>query len=380
MGALRKNDGIRVHAEQLLSKLKNATKLSAFREPSQAGRYAGNIENFIGLTQVPTGLVQGLCINGEHAKGAFKVPLATTEGALVASYNRGAAAIAQSGGADVRIASEGLQRCPAFRFDSMLAANEFVAFARKEEAVFAKLVTRKSAYAKLIKVDYLVLGNLVLLTFWFQTGDAAGQNMVTFCTDAICEYLATKSPIDIQDWYIESNMSGDKKATAANMSTVRGKRLLAEVIVPRAIVHAVLKTSPETIFQYYQCALTAAMHSGALGMQGHFANGLAALFLATGNDVACVAEAACGLTLVEITESGDLRVSVVIPCFVAGTVGGGTNLSTQQEALQIMECAGKGKSKKFAEISAGLVLAGELSIMAALAAGQFTQAHKNLGR
>lgn len=342
--------------------------------------FSGNIENYIGVTQVPTGLIGPLKVNGKNADGTFMIPLATTEGALVASYNRGASAITKSGGASVRIVKEGLQRCPAFQFKDFHEAQQFVDVVVESKDQFAALVSHHSRFAKLVNVDNIILGNLVILTFSYLTGDAAGQNMITICTDAICTFLINTCVKKPRHWYIESNLSGDKKSNAINLSTVRGKRLVADVIIPRTVVKEVLKSSPESMYAYYNCSLQAVQHAGGLGMQGHFANGLAALFLATGNDVACVAEAATGIVKVEVTEQLDLYVSVVIPSFVAGTIGGGTHLPTQKAALEIMQCFGKGNSRKFAEISAVMVLAGELSIMAAIAEGHFTEAHKTLGR
>jgi len=353
---------------------------NSFHPPISHTMYSGNVENYIGLTQVPTGLVGPLQINGQYANGEFKIPLATTEGALVASYSRGASAITKSGGAVVAITEERLQRCPAFYFENMQEAQQFITFVHQNKHHFPHIMSTQTAHGKLLQVQDLLLGHAVILTFWYNTADAAGQNMITFCTDAICKYLVAQSPVEVQQWYIESNMSGDKKASAYNLSQQRGKKLVAEVIIPKDIVTSTLKTIPNAMLQYHQCAMQAAAMSGALGMQGHFANGLAALFLATGNDVACVAESACGLTQVSLTHEGDLRASVIIPSFTAGTVGGGTKLPTQQAALRLMGCEGKDKARKYAEIAAGLVLAGELSIMAAIAAGHFSAAHKTFGR
>lgn len=354
--------------------------LAGRRTVNQPAAFKGNIENFIGITQLPTGLVGPLKINGDHAKGEFFIPLATTEGALVASYSRGIKAITKSGGATVLIEKEGLQRCPAFKFSNMKEGRLFLQFMEKNKTILHQIVAKNSNYAKLKSIESQLMGNLVLLTFSYETGDAAGQNMVTICTDAICKYLNQFAPIAPQKWYIESNMSGDKKANAANFSSVRGKRLVADVTIPRKTVLRVLKTTPETMEAYLKNATLATMQAGARGTQGHFANGLAALFLATGNDAACVAEAAAGFTIIEVTPTGDLYAAIVLPSFVAGTVGGGTGLPTQKECLNLMGCAGAGNSRKYAEIAAGLLLGGELSIVAALAEGHFTQAHAKLGR
>ena len=298
----------------------------------------------------------------------------------MASYSRGIKAITKSGGATVLIEKEGLQRCPAFKFSNINEGRLFIQFLERTIPAFHKTVAQNSNYAKLKSVKSQLMGNLVLLTFSYETGDAAGQNMVTICTDAICKYLNEHAPIVPQKWYIESNMAGDKKANAINFSSVRGKRLVADVTIPRKTVLHVLKTTPETMEAYLKNATLATMQAGTTGTQGHFANGLAALFLATGNDAACVAEAAAGFTIIEVTPAGDLYAAIVLPSFVAGTVGGGTGLPTQKECLKLMGCAGTGNTRKYAEIATGLLLGGELSIVAALAEGHFTQAHKKWGR
>lgn len=342
--------------------------------------FKGNIENFIGMTQIPTGLTSALSINGQFAKGEFRIPLATTEGALVASYSRGAKASSLAGGIDTYIIEEGVQRSPAFIFQNTKQSIDFEKWVQRQMFIFNKLVSRVSNYAKIQKVSPQFQGNQLILSFQFYTGDAAGQNMVTICTQAIIEYIVQNSPIKIKRWYIESNFGGDKKATHNALLNVRGKKVIAEVILDKNIVKEVLKSSPENIFKYYQTHLLSSIQSGAIGSQGHFANGLAALFLATGQDVACVAEAANGILNMSITDEGNLYASICLPNLIVGTVGGGTHLPTQKECLKLIECIGPGHARKFSEICAALLLCGELSIGAAIAEGHFTDAHQRLGR
>jgi len=222
--------------------------------------------------------------------------------------------------------------------------------------------------------------NQVILTFEYATGDAAGQNMVTICTDAICKYIVNNCPLKPTYWYIESNYSGDKKANVISLNSVRGKKVIAECVVKDEILKNTLKTTAQAVAQYWRASTMATIQSGSIGTQGHFANGLAALFLATGQDVACVSEAAVGITRMEVRNENDLYISVTAPNLIVGTVGGGTKFATQNECLSIMDCAGSGKAKKFAEICGALLLCGELSIAAAIAEGHFTSAHQKLGR
>ncbi len=340
----------------------------------------GNIENFIGMAQIPVGLAGPLLVNGTAAQGDFFVPMATTEGALIASYSRGMKATRLSGGITSVCLVEGVQRCPFFKFDNIGTVGVFIKWIHDHMDEFPKIVSQVSNYAKLTDFKTNVEGNSVILTFEFQTGDAAGQNMVTICTDQICKYILTNFDIEPLEWYIESNYAGDKKATAVSFSNVRGKKVTSEVVLPREIVNKVLKTTPEKIAKYWQSSTLGVIQSGAIGAHGHVANGLTAMFIACGQDVACISESAIGLTRMETNANGDLYVSVTLPSLIVGTIGGGTHLPTQNECLEMMDCAGVGKARKFAEICCAVALAGEISIASAMSVDHFTKAHKNLGR
>lgn len=342
--------------------------------------FQGNIENFVGMTQVPTGIIGPLLIKGTAAQGFFYVPLATSEGALVASYNRGARAVSMSGGVVSVCLTEGLQRAPLFRFNNLKEVGAFMFWTLDKITKFREIVGQTSRYAQLEDMKINMEGNQVVLIFEYQTGDAAGQNMVTLCTDAICEYIIANSPIQPKYWFIESNYSGDKKATAVSFTSVRGKKVTAEATIKKEVVKEVLGSTPEKITAYWQASSVTAVQSGSIGIQGHFANGLTALFMATGQDVACVSEAYVGITRMETDENGDLYVSVTLPSLVVGTVGGGTALPTQRECLEMLGCSGVGHARKLAEICGATILAGELSIAAAMASGNFSKAHKIFGR
>jgi len=340
----------------------------------------GNIENFIGMAQIPVGLAGPLYINGKDAKGDFFIPLATTEGALVASYSRGMKACRLSGGITSVCFVEGVQRSPFFKFDTIGTAGIFIKWIYQHIEEFKKIVSETSRFAVLNEVNSNIEGNSVILIFEFLTGDAAGQNMVTICTDRICNYIRNHFPVQPSEYYIESNYSGDKKATALSFSNVRGKKVTAEVVLPKEIVRDVLKTTPEKIQQYWISSTLAVIQSGAIGAQGHVANGLTALFIACGQDVACISESSVGITRMETNENGDLYVSLTLPSLIVGTIGGGTNLPTQRECLELLDCHGIGKARKFSEICCAVALAGELSIAAAMSVDHFTSAHEKLGR
>lgn len=345
-----------------------------------AETFKGNIENFIGMAQIPVGLAGPLWINGKNAKGEFYIPLATTEGALIASYNRGMRAIKMSHGVSTLCLSEGVQRSPYFKFENIGTVGLFITWVYEHQDVFHELVGESSRFAKLVEITTKVEGNSVILTFEYTTGDAAGQNMVTICTDRICKYILKHFSIQPLEWYIESNYSGDKKATALSFSNVRGKKVTSEVVIPKTVVERVLQSTPEKMVKYCRASTLAVAQSGAIGIQGHVANGLTALFIACGQDVACISESSVGITRMEVTENGDLYTALTLPSLIVGTVGGGTGLPTQKECLEMLDCSGAGKATKFAEVCCAVALAGELSIVAAMSVDHFTRAHRKLGR
>ncbi len=368
----------------IISKLKSNESKSRYfpysDNPQVDTALHGNIENFIGYAQVPVGLAGPLDIHGDYASGSYQIPLATTEGALVASYSRGMKACRLAGGVQTLITHDSMVRAPHFKFDTMLSARQFSDWLADQIEPCKTLVGQTSNYCKLINIECEQEGNVVTVYFRYTTADASGQNMTTIATDAICHYVINAAPVSPTQWYIESNASGDKKATRKSMLQTRGKKVMAEVTIPSEVVNEVLKSTPKHICQYYMTSTLSSVKVGALGNTGHIANGLTALYIACGQDVACVAEAAVGLLRMEVNPAGDLYAALTLPSLVVGTIGGGTGLSTQRECLEMIDCYGKDKAQKFAEICAATALAGELSIAAAIAEDHFTQAHQSLGR
>jgi len=346
----------------------------------EPAKLSGNIESLVGFARIPVGVIGPLRINGSEAFGDFYVPLATTEGALVASFQRGARLIGEAGGATTLCLTEAVSRGPGFVFTSTIEAGRFIAHVLDSADQLAEAVAATSKHARMLDMTPSLVGKEVFLLFQFTTGDAAGQNMVTIATDAICRRLIETSPVKPVTWFVEANLSGDKKATHLAFQMTRGKRVVSEATVPRALVEKFLHCTPEAVKMYWESAILGALQSGSIGMQGHVANGLAALFLACGQDVACVSEAAVGLTRFDVTKGGDLYVSVTLPTIIVGTVGGGTHLPTARECLEMLGCVGAGHARKLAEICGAVALAGELSIAGALAAGEFSAAHATFGR
>jgi len=359
------------------------TTLNAVADPKSLAThelYRRNIENFIGTVKIPVGIAGPLRVKGSFAQGDYYIPLATTEAALVASYNRGTRIITAAGGCVAMIVAEGVSRAPGFTFTGVREAVRFVRWATANGEEIKKAAERTTRHGKLHEMKFTVEGNHVYAQFAFTTADASGQNMVTIATEAICAYIRERSPVRPREWFVEANFSGDKKATSRAFQSVRGKKVIAEVRIPKKLVEEILHTSPERMSRYFQVSTLGSVLSGALGNQGHYANGLAALYLACGQDAACVAESAAGVSRFEVGEEGDLYASVTLPNLMVGTVGGGTGLPSQKACLDIMALSGPGKAAAFAEVAAGLCLAGEISIAAAICADEFTQAHERLAR
>ena len=346
----------------------------------ETAAYRRSIENFVGTVKVPVGLAGPLMVRGMFADGEYHLPLATTEAALVASYSRGAAAISAAGGCTTALLAESISRVPGLVFDGLRQAVAFAEWAADHTAEIRRVAEATSAHGKLVDLKTTVEGNHVYLHLDFTTGEAAGQNMVTIAADAVCDYIRDAAPVRPRRVFVESNASGDKKACARSFSSVRGKRVGAEAVLPAELVRRHLGVSPEDLVEAWTLGAVASVISGSLGAQGHFANGLAALYIACGQDAACVAESAVGVTRFEITADGALYASAMLPNIVVGTVGGGTALPSQRVCLDILDLPSEGGARALAELCAALCLAGELSLSAAMCAGNFARAHRVMAR
>ena len=338
----------------------------------------GNIENPVGAAQVPLGVAGPLHVEGEHARGLFYVPLATTEGALVRSYERGMAAITRSGGATARLLADENRLTPVFLLDSVAEAAEF---ARELPARFEELRAEAESttrHGRLLRVEPRPLGREVMVQLVYSTGDAHGMNMIVKATDKACRWLLANSRA--RRYFLFSGMESEKKASGSLLAYGKGKKVIAGARLPARVVRAYLHSTPQEMAELWRHTVLGHIQAGALGYNGHFANGLTALFIACGQDVANVANSAVGITSLEVTEEGDLYASVTLPALTVATVGGGTGLGTGRECLEMLGCAGAGGAPKLAEIAAALVLGGELSFGAAIASGEFVAAHETYGR
>lgn len=340
-----------------------------------------NIENQIGTIQVPVGVVGPVTINKEDKTqiGTY-VPMATTEGALLASTNRGCSVIRKSGGCSVSILHNQMTRAPVIKTRNVHEAGKLKNWIEENFEEIKKVAESTTRHGKLLKIDPIAtVGRHIYPRFVYETGDSMGMNMVTIATQEAINYIESQNE-NIHTIALSSNFCVDKKPSALNLIEGRGKSVIAEVNIPREIVEKTLKTTPEAIVEVNQAKnLVGSAIAGSYGYNAHFANIVAAIFLACGQDPAHVVEGSLGITTAEC-EEGDLYFSVTLPDLPVATVGGGTRLETATESLNIMDVKGSDKVLDFASIIASAVLAGELSLISALAAGHLARAHQELGR
>jgi hydroxymethylglutaryl-CoA reductase (NADPH) len=339
----------------------------------------GNIENFIGVAQVPIGLAGPLLVNGEHAQGEFYVPMATTEGTLVASYNRGMRLLHAAGGAKVTVVDDAMQRAPVFIFEDARKARDFGIWIEENFAQIKAAAESTTGTGKLRNIEQYAAGRMRYTRFNFTTGDAAGQNMVGKATYVACEWIKQQYP-DIQRYMLSGAMDTDKKHSQLNTLHTRGKRVIAEVILPNQLIEQIMGVSTMSLYKARAITQVGNFMAGSVNTGAHSANGITATFIATGQDVANVAESSAAVTYADIDEQGNYYLSITIPSLIVATYGGGTGLPTQQECLKLLGCDGKGKVRKLAEIIGATVLAGELSLMSAVLSGDWVSSHDKLGR
>jgi hydroxymethylglutaryl-CoA reductase (NADPH) len=339
----------------------------------------GNVENFVGVTQVPIGLAGPLRVNGEHAQGDFYIPLATTEGTLVASYNRGMRLLSESGGVKTTIVEEHMQRAPVFVLEDALQAREFGEWVDQHSADIRKAAEATTRSGRLNYIGQYQIGPLRYLRLNYSTGDAAGQNMTGKATLAACNWIQQNHP-DHPRFILSGNIDTDKKHSRINMLLTRGKRVVAEAVVKRDRLRELMGVDTQDLFWARQIQAAGSFLVGSANNGAHAANGLTALFIATGQDVANISESHAGIAYSQLLENGDYYWSITLPALIVATYGGGTGLPTQREALEVLGCYGAGKVHKFAEICAAVVLAGETSLSSAVLHGDWVTSHDVLGR
>jgi hydroxymethylglutaryl-CoA reductase (NADPH) len=344
-----------------------------------------NCENFIGAAQVPMGVIGPLRLKGEHVDGDVYVPMATTEAALVASTNRGCAAIREAGGATVRAEEAGMTRAPVFRTSGVEQTQRFVEWVRDHADDIRAVTDATSRYLHLLDVRPYAFGTTVWLRFRFDCGDAMGMNMATIaCDKVVTEYIEHETGVPCIA--LSGNYCVDKKPAEINFQEGRGKRVFAEIVLEAPVLKKYLKTDARHLVEaQYRKNLLGSIAAGSRGYNAHFANVLSAVFIATGQDPAHVVEGSLGVTCIESRGPEAVYASVYLPDLPVGAIGGGTELATQREALDLLGVRADPKhpgaaAKRLAEILGGAVLAGELSLMAAFTSQDLARAHERLGR
>jgi len=337
----------------------------------------GNIENPVGVAQIPLGVAGPLHVRGRNAQGLFYVPFATTEGALVRSYERGMVAITRAGGVETSIVADENQISPSFFFETIGEGSSFIPWLKENFDEIKRIAESTTSHGKLKSISCHQIGRQVIANFGFHTGDAQGMNMIVKAVDAVCRWIAQNRRLS--HYFLFSGMCSEKRPSGYLLSRGKGKWVTAGIFLPEGIIFSYLGCTARRLYDVWHSTLMGHLNANAVGYNGQYANGLTAIFIATGQDVANVVNSACGITNFDLAEGG-LYVSVTLPALEVATVGGGTGLATQRECLEMMGCYGAGKSGKFAEIVAGAVLGGELSMGGAIASGEFATAHERYGR
>jgi hydroxymethylglutaryl-CoA reductase (NADPH) len=371
-------------ARRLLVEAQSGASLDAVGDYGfPAERADPNIENMVGAVQVPMGVAGPVEIRGGSLDGERYLPLATTEGALLASVNRGCAVLNEAGGANARVLKSGMTRAPVFRVADVVAAEALVEWVRDNEDTLAEAAEETTNHGELLDVTPYVVGNSVYLRFRYDTKDAMGMNMATIATRAACDVVESETEASLVA--LSGNLCTDKKPAAINAVEGRGRSVTADVTIPREVVAERLHTTPEAVAELNtRKNLVGSAKAASLGFNAHVANVVAAMFLATGQDEAQVVEGANAITTADVRD-GDLYVSVSVASLEVGTVGGGTKLPTQSEGLDVLGVRGGGdpagsNADALAEAIAVGSLAGELSLLSALASRHLSSAHAELGR
>ncbi|WP_436907507.1 hydroxymethylglutaryl-CoA reductase (NADPH) [Halosimplex marinum] len=371
-------------ARRLVVEREAGVDLSATGDYAFAAESAeSNIENLVGGTQLPVGVAGPVAVRGEAADGDFYLPIATTEGALVASVNRGCSAISAAGGATARVTKRGMTRAPVFRVDGVAEGAEVAEWVEDNEERLAEAAESTTSHGRLQSVTPYLVGDSVFLRFSYDTGDANGMNMATIATRAAAEIVEDETPASLVA--LSGNLCVDKKPAAINAVEGRGHTVTADVTIPREVVEERFGTTPEAIEEANtRKNLIGSAKAGSLGFNAQAANVVAGVFIATGQDEAHVVEGSNCITTVEARED-ELYASVNLASLQVGTVGGGTDLATQSEMLDVIGVGGGGdpvgsNADALAEVIAAGALAGELSLVSALASRHLSSAHEELGR
>ena len=347
----------------------------------EPGNLKGLIENHVGFVGLPQSVAGPLKIDGTYAQGDYYVPLCTVEGTLTLSMTRGFYLTHRSGGIKTRHVKQELSRAPVFRFEEIEESLQFIKQIDEHYEAIKAAAESTTRHGKLIRIDKIPIHNRVILDFIYDTAEAAGQNMVTMSTDAACKYIVKNLSNGTPHRYlVESNFNADKNPAQRSLMKGRGHHVIASFRIPNRVLKKLLRVSADEIVEALVDKHLGSQMAGVLGMNLHVANALAALYLALGQDVACVSENAIGIATYE-KRGDDLYATLSMPSLTVGTVGGGTRLNAQRANMEMIGCAGgKNSSRKLAEIICASALALEISLAGAIVSNEFAEAHAKFGR
>ncbi|KAL1918373.1 uncharacterized protein VTP21DRAFT_3033 [Calcarisporiella thermophila] len=342
-------------------------------------------ENVVGYMPLPLGIAGPLTIDGD----TIHIPMATTEGTLVASTSRGCKAINMGGGATTVLTRDGMARGPVMEFPNITRAAEAKRWLEEEgRAEITEAFNSTSRFARLQNTKVALAGKLVFIRFVTTTGDAMGMNMISKGCEKALAHLQERFP-DMKIISLSGNYCTDKKPAAINWIEGRGKSVVAEAIIPGDIVRSVLKTTVEALVELNisKNLIGSAMAGSVGGFNAHTANILTAIFIATGQDPAQNVESSNCITLMKAINDGkDLHLSCTMPSIEVGTVGGGTGLPAQAAMLDMLGVRGPhpetpgANAQRLARIICAACMAGELSLCSALAAGHLVKSHMQHNR
>ena len=370
---------------QALERLTGASLTNIGKYSFDAAHAAeSHCENMIGVAQVPVGVAGPLLVRGDYVDGEVYVPLATTEGALIASINRGCAAIRDAGGATVYVEDVGMTRAPVFRSSGISQTRDFLQWVSDNEEEIRSVAEDTSRFLQLVDIRPYAFGTTIFLRFRFHSGDAMGMNMATIACDQVVRELIEPAT-SVLCVALSGNYCTDKKPAAINFQEGRGKRIHAQVTLSEEVLTRLKTSAAEILEVQYRKNLLGSIAAGSIGFNAHVANVLAAVFLATGQDPAHVVEGSMGITSIEPGDEGGVMASMYLPAVPLAAIGGGTTLDTQREALAVLGVAPQPDQPgaavlRLAEILGAAVLAGELSLLAAFTSQDLACAHKRLGR
>lgn len=370
-------------AEAVALRLELCERAAGTALPHLAGRPVapsaarGKIENLIGFAQVPLGIAGPLRVDTHAGERVVFVPMATTEGAMVASYARGMKLLTAAGSARARVVSEGLTQHPMLVYADAASALRARAALPELSAELVRLTAGSTAHGRLLSATAELVGRRLVLRLVFHTGDAIGINMASRAAELCSEYFGQKTGAERR--YVHGE-DVEKRANARALHEGRGRSVVCEARIPRALLAEHLRVTPEQLADIHHSYQIGFARLGTQNGLVQAANGLAAVFLACGQDVAYVTECATGFLELAPDAEGDLHASVHLPSLLVGTVGGGSGQGTAAECLALLGVSGAGGANLFAELLAATVLAGDLSLLAAFCTHEFVAAHERLGR